>query len=422
MLIAGFGGLLLLMIVAGVDALMVFHQSRTTNAELRSDFLARGRALENIRNGIYLSGTLARDYLMAPLPAEALAQRSKLLETERQTDAALEQYSRTLGVAEAESFRSLLAEIHTYWRVLDFMLEPDHAQQHRNSSYFYNQLLSRRAAMLTLADDIAKRNEEDVTNGDEKLARMFDDFRFRLLLILAVTLAGGLALAGTTSAHLLRAQGNLNQLSSRLVSAQEEERRSISRELHDEVGQSLTALAMEAGAAANSPEAPEELRRRLESIRQLAEHSINAVRNMALLLRPSMLDDLGLVPALQWQAREVTQRTGVKVRVSAQGLTEDLPDEHKTCVYRVVQEALNNSVRHAQARGVRIEVTGQDRAIQVLVQDDGQGFDPSQCQGLGLLGMAERVRHAGGEIDLDAGPGRGTTVRVKLPLPRNLTA
>jgi len=410
------------MAIAGVDALLVFHQAKTTNAALRNSFLARSRALEQIRAGIYISGTMARDYLLARRPEEAITQRAKLKQTENETDAGLDRYSGSLSPAEAGTFRSLLAEIHTYWRVLDFLADPDHADEHRRSAaYFYDQLVSRRTAMLDLADDIARRDEQDVASGDEKLSEMFNGFRFRLLLILAITLAGGLVLAGLTTAHMLRAQAELRQLSSRLVSAQEEERRSISRELHDEVGQALTALAMEAGTAASSRAVPEELRPRLESIKRLAESSINAVRNMALLLRPSMLDDLGLVPALRWQAREVTERTGVKVRVFAQSVADTLSDEYKTCVYRVVQEALNNSVRHAQASGVRIEISADAGAVQIIVQDDGQGFDPRQSQGLGLMGMAERVRHAGGEIDLDAEPGRGTTVRVRLPLPQLTT-
>ena len=315
--------------------------------------------MEQIRAGIYISGTLARDYLLASQPTEATAQRTKLKETKNQTDSALGRYSGSLSPAEAGTFRSLLAEIHTYWRVLDFLADPDHADEHRRSAaYFYGQLLSRRTAMLDLADEVARRDEQDVNGGDEKLSEMFNGFRFRLLLILAITLAGGLVLAGLTTAHMLRAQSELDLLSSRLVSAQEEERRSISRELHDEVGQSLTALAMEAGAAASSAGVPGELRQWLESIKRLAENSINSVRNMALLLRPSMLDDLGLVPALRWQAREVTERTGVKVRVSAHNVADSLPDEYRTCVYRVVQEALNNSVRHAKASGVRIEILG----------------------------------------------------------------
>jgi signal transduction histidine kinase len=215
----------------------------------------------------------------------------------------------------------------------------------------------------------------------------------------------------------LRARQELQELSARLLSAQEEERRSISRELHDEVGQSLSALLMEAGNAAArvSPDSTE-IRRHVESIKRLAEASVQVIRNMSLLLRPSMLDDLGLVPALEWQAREVFKRTGLRVQVTADENASELPDEHKTCIYRVVQEALHNCARHAQARNVTVEVLQQPSQIMLSVADDGRGFDARRVRGLGLVGMEERVHHLGGSLRVNSRPGSGTMIAVVLPL------
>jgi signal transduction histidine kinase len=417
LLLAGFGGLLALMCLAGVDALVVLRQAKIGNAGMRRNFLTRGHSLDQIRSGIYVSGTLARDYLLAADFAAAAEQRARLGAIQHQTETALEDYARSLSVEEAATFRSLVAEIHAYWKVLDLMLEPElQSRRQRGATYFYNQLVLRRKAMLDLADRIARRNEQEITAGDEQLGAMFDEFRLRLMVMLALTLAGGLALAGVTAARLLRSQKELEELSARLLSAQEEERRSISRELHDEVGQSLTALAMEAGTAAALAEGTPGLRQRLQSIQRLAETSMSTVRNLALLLRPSMLDDLGLVPALRWQAREVAKRSGMKVRVLADDLADTLPDAHNTCIYRVVQEALNNSVRHAHARSVRIQVSGGASNVQLAIEDDGDGFDTRQACGLGLAGMAERVRNAGGHFQIDSTPGCGTTLSVMLPL------
>ncbi|HEX5230285.1 MAG TPA: ATP-binding protein, partial [Bryobacteraceae bacterium] len=131
--------------------------------------------------------------------------------------------------------------------------------------------------------------------------------------------------------------------------------------------------------------------------------------------RPSMLDDFGLVPALDWQAREIGKRTGLRVQVASE-ISDDLPEEHKTCVYRVVQEALNNCAQHAQASVVQVVVRRQVGEIVLTVQDDGSGFDPERVRGLGLLGMEERVRHLGGTFQIDSRPGRGTLLRVTLPL------
>jgi signal transduction histidine kinase len=141
-----------------------------------------------------------------------------------------------------------------------------------------------------------------------------------------------------------------------------------------------------------------------------------------------MLDDLGLVPALKWLAREVSRSGSVNVDVVAESFLDDLPDEHRTCIFRVVQEAVRNAARHSGARMVRIylrpvyagpvyvgeEVTG----IHASVQDDGKGFDPGQEKGLGMIGMEERVLHLGGRLRVDSEPGRGTMVSFELPLPR----
>jgi len=141
------------------------------------------------------------------------------------------------------------------------------------------------------------------------------------------------------------------------------------------------------------------------------------VRNMALLLRPSMLDDLGLVPALEWQAREVSKRTGMLVDTVEENVSDNLPEEHKTCVYRIVQEALNNSSKHAYAKNARVTVRQERNHLRVSIEDDGKGFDPSRVRGLGLVGMNERVSQLGGVLKVDSDPTRGTCLRVDLPLP-----
>jgi signal transduction histidine kinase len=238
-------------------------------------------------------------------------------------------------------------------------------------------------------------------------------------------------MAGASILHILRlereaalrykelhaAQRELKSLSARLVEAQEDERRTISRELHDEVGQSLNALRVDLGnLAAITPSGDQKAQQLLSTARNLADESIGKLRNMALLLRPSMLDDFGLVPALHWQAREVSRRTGMRVEVVAEDVPEDLPDEHRTCVYRVVQEALQNASRHAGARDVRIVVHQEPNQLHLSIEDDGKGFDAARVRGLGLLGMEERVKHLGGTLHLRSQPGGGTLLKVDLPV------
>jgi signal transduction histidine kinase len=129
-----------------------------------------------------------------------------------------------------------------------------------------------------------------------------------------------------------------------------------------------------------------------------------------------MLDDFGLVPALKWQAREMAKRTGLHVTVQADDSVDGLPDDHQTCIYRLVQEALNNSSRHASARNVEVRVARDGARVKFSVRDDGAGFDPRLVRGLGLLGMEERVGRLGGQVRVDSQPGRGTMVTAELPV------
>ena len=218
--------------------------------------------------------------------------------------------------------------------------------------------------------------------------------------------------------EVAEARTQLKELSARLVQAQEEERRSLSRELHDEVGQSLSAVLIELRNLSTglTIRSEEQSRRHVETIKGLVENTVGVVRNMALLLRPSMLDDLGLIPALKWQARESSKSTSIDVTVAAELDSDELPDEYKTCIYRVVQEALHNCARHSHATSVRIRVEQARDRLLLNIQDDGRGFDVLHTKGLGLLGIQERVTRLGGACQIHSRPGSGTTLSIELPL------
>jgi signal transduction histidine kinase len=129
-----------------------------------------------------------------------------------------------------------------------------------------------------------------------------------------------------------------------------------------------------------------------------------------------MLDDLGLIPALEWQAREISRRSDVEVEVHSQSVSEDLGDETKVTVYRLVQEALNNAATHASAKNAKVTVIQGPDKITVEITDDGNGFDPERKRGMGILGMEERVRRLGGSFAIKSSPGRGATVTAEIPL------
>jgi signal transduction histidine kinase len=223
--------------------------------------------------------------------------------------------------------------------------------------------------------------------------------------------------------EVLNARSALEQLSAKLVDAQEMERRTISRELHDQVGQTLNAVLVETANLAKRIQSDDAVSLHyLDNIRKFADSSVNSIRDIALLLRPSMLDDLGLIAALEWQAREVSRRSGIKVNVKAENVADSLPDEMRTCIYRVVQEALHNVFRHSAAKSAVVTVRQDDSSLFLSVEDDGSGFDPGKKRGLGMLGMEERVRQLGGHLEIRSTPGKGTVLRITLPIPAAVSA
>lgn len=218
-------------------------------------------------------------------------------------------------------------------------------------------------------------------------------------------------------------QDNLRRMSDRVLKIQEHERARISRDLHDEVGQALTAINMNLAILRNalvgcSPE----MEHRISDTQGLIENTMDTIHNFSRELRPAMLDDLGLLPALRNYVKIFTQRTKIQVQLSVEGQAhvEELDSDRKTVIYRIVQEGLNNVVKHANATRVDVTVRGIPEHVHLEVSDNGRGFRlveraESAPQQLGLLGLAERARLVGGEFVVASLPDRGTILRATIP-------
>lgn len=416
-----------------MNAIRVLGELRSNNEGILEDFVDRVQHLDEIRSAIYLSGTYIRDFLLEPDPEQAEPNRVALRDTRARIESLLADHGPQTGEADQPLYEALSREIREYWRVLDPALSWNTRQRKRDGYRFlHDEVLPRRSSTLKIADTIASVNRQQLLRRDQRLVGMFSGLRNQLMGTLVVMFLFGFGQAAVAAIHILRlerqtlshltevqqARQELRNLSAKLVSTQENERKNISRELHDAVGQSLSAVQFELHDLASvlAPY-PKELGSRVDRIRELVESSVALVRNMALLLRPSMLDDLGLVAALEWQAMQMTRSTGVRIHVSADDLPQELPDEHKTCIFRIVQEALNNVCRHANANSVQIHLSAPGLGIAVVVHDDGRGFQPDRMKGVGLIGMQERVESLGGTLIIDSGPGRGTLIRASLPLP-----
>jgi PAS domain S-box-containing protein len=218
-----------------------------------------------------------------------------------------------------------------------------------------------------------------------------------------------------------RDQERLRTLSRRLLTAQEEERRRVARELHDEVGQVLTAVKIQLQSLQRNGQSPPA--GRLEDAIDSVDSAIGDLRVLAFELRPALLDDLGLAAALRWQADRCAAETGLDVALDIDPIGARLPSEVETACFRVVQEALTNVVRHAHARRITIELrrpqTDAPASLDLRIRDDGAGFEPAVARrgaaegaGMGLAGMEERARLAGGRFELRSSPGTGTEVAL----------
>ena len=201
-----------------------------------------------------------------------------------------------------------------------------------------------------------------------------------------------------------------------VVRAQEQERRRLARELHDETGGALTSILLGLRAAEDAPD-PENQRRAVAELRELVVSTLQDVRRLAVQLRPKALDDFGLVPALERLAEGFREGSGLDLEVESRLGEARLPEEVETAVYRIVQEALTNVLKHAEAEHVSILLTRKNGRVSVVIEDDGRGFDPSGVGGdlLGLAGMRERVGLLDGTLVVESGEGRGTTLVVTVP-------
>jgi signal transduction histidine kinase len=236
----------------------------------------------------------------------------------------------------------------------------------------------------------------------------FTDEDEEVAILLAAQAAVAIENAGSIQRDALR----------RAVTAQEAERRRLARELHDETGQALTSILLGLSVVERADTA-EDAHAAAADLRELVVATLQSVRQLAIELRPAALDDFGLEPALQRLSQTVRERAMVNVQVESRLGTERLSADIETALYRIVQEALTNAVKHADAKHVSIVLTRKASSVAVMIEDDGNGFDAAKAagSGLGLLGMRERAELLDGTLRIDTAPGAGTTLLFELPTP-----
>jgi signal transduction histidine kinase len=430
-LLVGFGGLLIFLLYSGASALQTLRKLHEVEESARHKSLERERVLATVILSANIYSDHMEEFLLSPRPPEedGAGEISKQADAAR---AALQAYPADRSPEE----QALIEQLQTFLIEQDSVIsgsklwKPEERQS-RAQQIVSEKIIPRRQQFVTVAQKVELLNEGNPLAADDAVFLQFDRLQSRLMRLVILALTSGLLLAIGSAVYILRLERDavlrytelahsrreLQELSTKLVEAQETERRSISRELHDEVGQALGLLLLDAGRLSKQLASDDQKgQETVQRIKTLAERTLQEVRNIALLLRPSMLDDLGLVAAVEWYAREMSRRGEIEVEVRSENVAEELGDELKVCVYRVVQEALNNAQRHAHAKNVVVELAQTAGAIRVKVADDGNGFDAKRTRGMGLLGMEERVKRLGGKITVNSQPGAGTTIEAELPL------
>ena len=387
-------------------------------------YQAADDAISDIQANINKGALIEQSGLNSPNVVET---ESRISDLQRNTQNDCAALIDLIGASQRPQILALRQGLDEYWSSIQQSLSTSRTQH--GQQILFSELEHQPEKVLDLAGRIDALNQARLVRTEQDIESQQTTLREYAIAATLMLLLLECAIAVFSTAYMYRldkvseaerrraekAEQELRRLSNQLVRVQEEERKTISRELHDEVGQILTGLRMELGTLSHY-EPDEEFRLRLESVKRLAEEALRSVRNLALLVRPSMLDDLGLEPALHWQAKEFSRRCGVPVSVNIEGNFDHLPEPLRLCLYRAIQEALTNCGKHADASRVTVIVKQDDARVLASIQDDGKGFDALHTNGgLGLLGMTERVRALQGRMSVASEPSRGTLISLELP-------
>jgi signal transduction histidine kinase len=416
-----------LLLIIGGAAFAIWHGSENSRRQVAALHLAHleaGAALASIRANVYLGGILTRDYLLDSDPSQAARYADQFNDIRNSTEHSFQTLAATgQSPEEMAALNRLHKEVDSYWDPTKIVLDWTPEQKNVHRAEFLQERVRHREEIVELARQVENLMTQNFSRERTRITGADDQFQSWLAWTTGIALLLGVGIAAATVAHMAtlerqseEADAELRRLSGQIRVAQEQERRYLSRELHDQAGQMLTGLRMEL-ASISWDAGEQEFAERVAHAKSVVEQTLRVVRNIAMLLRPSMLDDLGLASAIGWLVREIKRSSGIAIHAEIDPALDSLPDAQSTCVYRVVQEALTNAARHSGASRVDIALGYGSGKVSGAISDDGQGFESSarRRDGLGLIGMEERVRELGGALRLASSPGHGTRIEFRLP-------
>jgi signal transduction histidine kinase len=432
LLLGTFAAMLLLMGAAGIDALRSLRKLHQVSDEVTERYSVHNQALQAVVVCFHGYDEQIEQNLLTDVVVLSTPEKAKISTSGSRVHAAVHAYPQDSSNEEQSLLSKIDQSVKKEEAAFSGLQEWSAGERNQRAHVFIEEtVVPTRTEVMALASAVSHLNDQRLANENEAVAAEFFGLQTSLSRLVATTLFAGLILSLAAGYYILRLEQNgrkrylalersrqeLEGLSKRLLEVQEAERLSISRELHDEVGQTLGAVLVDLGQLSNLVPAGDTLvKDQIARIKTAGESAVRSIRDMALLLRPPMLDDLGLIPALEWQARETSRRSDMEVVVHADEIPSNLTDEVKTGIYRLVQEALQNAATHAHAKNANVSVKYNPQKVDVEISDDGIGFDPQRSRGMGILGMQERVRQLGGSLNLQSGPGKGTTVHASFPI------
>ena len=433
-------------LIVGIWLFAGYYSTRRIAAADRQATNINGRymraqeLLSSVRAQVLLGSVYVRDALLDPDPTAADAYRQHLEESDHLIDQALEQYVPVLdSQSEREQVARLRREMADFHATMLGVLatDPD-TWPSKARVLLRTRVVPKRALLIGLSEQAQALNRAAFVQERSAIATIYGVTQRRIWETLGLTLLASLGIAACATVYAGRLEdrvrlqrskeaqhtSDLQHLSSKLITAQEEERRSIARELHDEVGQVLTAIKVELAVAQRAIVASGGDATVLADARTITDGALQTVRDLSQLLHPALLDDLGLPDAVDWYLRGFGKRTGIRAELIQAGMDERLVADSEASAYRILQEALTNIARHANATICRVYLQRMPHTVLMTIEDDGVGFDAGDIahragartgRGLGLVGIAERVAHLSGTLRVESTPGTGTRVTVEFP-------
>jgi signal transduction histidine kinase len=441
--VAGFTVVFAVWAFAGYELIRSVRAVERRVAAAHQSFTRDADVLSVIRKNVLMGSVYVRDVLIDPGLGERENYRDQLRLLRSEIDDKLQEGVMPVRQeSEQGHWQNLHTRLNQYWDSLDFVFEPLPLDTFLAASILRRDVLPARIEVLQVLDELKALQRLSQAEHDAQVALLYADVRSRFLSVVTGALVMGIAVAGFAFWYVSRLERELHrqrlaetetrreleQLSARLVDAQEDERRTLARELHDEVGQALTAIKMDVGVALRSTSTDARARASLEEARSIAETTLQGVRDLSQLLHPSMLDDFGLPETLAAYLRSFSKRTGIKAQLALDGLGPRLPADVEVCIYRIVQEALTNVARHSGALSCTVSIRRGDEAVGLVIEDTGRGFTGGSDRmiaagrGLGLIGMRERAQALAGRFAIENRPEGGTRITVSLPVPRVVDA